>query len=66
VELVGLCQMTESLFDVELVIRADRAGLLVLELPVVVVELRPPRSSVLRRTVEVLGGLMRLRRMLQE
>lgn len=50
-----------SLFDVELVTRASRAGLAIRELPAVVRELRPPRSSVARRTVESLLGLARLR-----
>jgi glycosyltransferase involved in cell wall biosynthesis len=63
--LVEACQMTESLFDVELVIRAARAGLISRELPVVVKELRPPRSSVARRILEVLGGLLRLHRALR-
>ncbi len=63
--LVEACQMTESLFDAELVIRAARAGLISRELPVVVKELRPPRSSVARRILEVLGGLLRLHRALR-
>ena len=63
--LVDTCEMTQSLFDVELILRADRAGLLVLELPVKVDEQRRPRSSVLRRTFQVLKDLNRLRRALQ-
>lgn len=50
-----------SLFDVELVVRATRAGLSVRELPAAVRELRPPRSSVARRIVESVAGLLRLR-----
>lgn len=54
-----------SLFDVELVARAMRSGLAVTELPVVVRELRPPRSSVLGRAVESGLGLVRLRLILR-
>ncbi|MGA8295769.1 MAG: glycosyltransferase family 2 protein [Acidimicrobiales bacterium] len=50
-----------SLFDVELATRASRGGLRIRELPAVVHELRPPRSSVLRRTFESMAGLARLR-----
>lgn len=63
--LVDACEMTQSLFDVELILRASRAGLLVLELPIEVNEQRRPRSSVLRRTFQVLKDLNRLRRALQ-
>ena len=50
-----------SLFDVELIARATRSGVTISELPVVVRELRPPRSSVARRVVESGVGLARLR-----
>jgi hypothetical protein len=50
-----------SLFDVELVTRAARRELKIVELPVAVRELRPPRSSVVRRTIETAVGLVRLR-----
>ncbi|MGB9112005.1 MAG: glycosyltransferase family 2 protein [Acidimicrobiales bacterium] len=53
-----------SLFDVELIVRTMRAGLKVEELPAEVCELRPPRSSVIRRTFESIFGLARLRIML--
>ncbi len=53
-----------SLFDVELLVRATRAGLKIEELPAEVRELRPPRSSVIRRTLESIGGLARLRLLL--
>jgi dolichyl-phosphate beta-glucosyltransferase len=53
-----------SLFDVELVLRAGRAGLVLRELPVAVRELRPPRTSVVRRTVEAVVGVVRLRLLL--
>jgi hypothetical protein len=61
---VSSCTMRGSLFDVELVVRATRAGLAVRELPATVVERRPPRSSVAGRTLESLLGALRLRAML--
>jgi glycosyltransferase involved in cell wall biosynthesis len=53
-----------SLFDVELMVRATRAGLKIEELPAQVRELRPPRSSVAKRTLESIAGLTRLRLLL--
>lgn len=58
------CRSRQSLFDVELVVRADRAGLVVAELPVTVAERRAPRTSVLRRTLATTLGLFRLRKIL--
>jgi glycosyltransferase AglD len=53
-----------SLFDVELIVRATRAGLNIEELPVEVRELRPPRTSVTKRILESIVGLTRLRLLL--
>jgi glycosyltransferase involved in cell wall biosynthesis len=50
-----------DLFDTELVLRAERAGLVVAELPVTVQETRPPRSSIVKRITRSLAGLLRLR-----
>jgi glycosyltransferase involved in cell wall biosynthesis len=50
-----------DLFDTELVLRTERAGLLVVELPVVVVERRPSRSPIWRRVPRTVWGLVRLR-----
>jgi glycosyltransferase involved in cell wall biosynthesis len=50
-----------DLFDTELIIRAERAGLTVAELPVTVQETRPPRSSIVKRIPRSLAGLLRLR-----
>ncbi|HLI15780.1 MAG TPA: glycosyltransferase family 2 protein [Acidimicrobiales bacterium] len=58
--LLERCTMRGSLFDVELVLRAEAAGLPVAEVPASVVERRPPRSAVWRRTAESLVGLARL------
>jgi len=50
-----------DLFDTELVLRAERAGLATLELPVAVEERRPPRTPIWRRVPRTLVGLVRLR-----
>jgi hypothetical protein len=63
--LVERCQLTGSMFDVEMACRAGRAGLSIRELPATVVELRPVRSSVGKRAVEGLVLTIRLRRVLR-
>lgn len=55
------CVSGTDLFDTELVLRSERAGLGVAEIPVTVVELRPARSSFLSRVPRTLLGLCRLR-----
>ena len=55
---------TEDLFDTELVLRAERAGYRIAEVPAVVEEIRPARSSYLKRVPRTLIGLLRLRRRL--
>jgi glycosyltransferase involved in cell wall biosynthesis len=59
--LVSSCRFNADLFDTELVIRAERAGLSVTELPVTVEERRASRTSIVRRVVRSVGGLARLR-----
>jgi len=59
-EAAGACRMTGALYDVELVLRASRAGVRIAELPVDVHELRPPRTPVWRRSIESALGLLRL------
>ena len=58
------CQCGADLFDTEVIIRAERAGMIVAEVPVNVTELRPSRTSILRRVPRTLGGIVRLRRVL--
>jgi glycosyltransferase involved in cell wall biosynthesis len=60
------CQLGTDLFDTELVLRVERAGLLVAEVPVRVEELRPARSPIARRILRTLGGLRRLRLSLRQ
>jgi glycosyltransferase involved in cell wall biosynthesis len=62
--LVDACQCNEDLFDTELILRAERAGLGVAELPTIVRDTRPPRSSISSRILRSLTGLVRLRRAL--
>lgn len=66
-EMVALVEGSKfgtDLFDTELVIRAERAGLRVEELPVLVEERRPSRTSIVRRIPRSLVGLARLRMVL--
>lgn len=65
-EAARACKMTGALYDVELVLRASRAGVRVAELPVDVRELRPPRTPVWRRGIESAIGLLQLRLLLWE
>jgi glycosyltransferase involved in cell wall biosynthesis len=53
-----------DLFDTELVLRAERAGAVIREVPVVVSELREARSGLLGRVPRTLRGLWRIRRAL--
>jgi glycosyltransferase involved in cell wall biosynthesis len=55
------CRNGRDLFDTELILRADRAGLSVVELPVTVVERRPSRTSIGGRAARTVIGLIRLR-----
>jgi hypothetical protein len=54
----------EDLFDTELVIRAERAGYEIVEVPVVVAEIREARSSLVKRVPRTIRGLWRIRRIL--
>ena len=58
------CCFTTDLFDTELILRVERAGLTVAELPVVVEETRPSRTSISKRVPRTIVGLVRLRRLL--
>jgi glycosyltransferase involved in cell wall biosynthesis len=54
----------QDLFDTELVVRAERAGYRIREVPVVVEEMRVARSSLLKRVPRTFIGLFRIRRVL--
>lgn len=57
---------TVDLFDTELVVRAERAGYRIAELPARVEELRDTKSSVIRRVPRTLKGVWRIRRSLRD
>jgi glycosyltransferase involved in cell wall biosynthesis len=59
--MVPLVASTLDLFDTELVIRAERAGYRIAEVPAVVVEQREARSTFLSRVPRTLVGLARIR-----
>lgn len=59
--LVERCRFGTDLFDTELVLRAERAGLGVVEIPVSVRESRPSRTSIVRRGIRSVRGLVQLR-----
>lgn len=56
---------TKDLFDTELVIRAERAGYSIVEVPVIVQEIRSARSSLIRRAPRTVAGLLKMRRLLR-
>lgn len=55
---------TQDLFDTELVIRAERAGYRIVEVPVMVQEQRHSKSRLLKRVPRTLKGLWRIHRLL--
>lgn len=56
---------TTDLFDTELVVRAERAGYRIAELPATVEELRATKSSLLKRVPRTLKGVWAIRRSLR-
>jgi glycosyltransferase involved in cell wall biosynthesis len=52
---------TKDLFDTELVIRAEKAGYRIAEIPAVVIETRQARSGIWTRVPRTVAGLVRLR-----
>ena len=59
--IVEQCRFRTDLFDTELVIRSERAGLLVSELPVTAQERRPSRTPIWRRVPRTVVGMVVLR-----
>ena len=55
------CRFRTDLFDTELVIRSERAGLVVSELPVTAQERRPSRTPIWRRVPRTVAGIVVLR-----
>jgi len=54
------CVVDRDLFASELVIRAGRAGLRIVEIPIMLAEKRPPAINLVKRVPRVLSGLARL------
>jgi hypothetical protein len=59
--LLERCRFRTDLFDTELVIRTQRAGLPIAELPVNAQERRPSRTPIWQRVPRTLVGLIELR-----
>jgi glycosyltransferase involved in cell wall biosynthesis len=55
----------QDLYDTELVVRMERAGARIVEVPVIVEELRPARSALIKRVPRTIAGLLRIRRTLK-
>jgi hypothetical protein len=66
VEVARTCRYGRDLFDTELVLRAERAGLPTSEIPVTVIERRASRTSILRRLPRTIRGLVSLRGTLRQ
>ncbi len=54
-------KLGRDLFDTELILRVERAGLVTAEVPVTVEERRPARTSIARRVPRTVVGLVKLR-----
>jgi hypothetical protein len=54
----------KDLYDTELVIRMERAGARIVEVPVIVEELRPARSALIMRVPRTVRGLLAIRELL--
>jgi hypothetical protein len=57
---------TTDLFDTELVVRAERAGYRILELPAHVEELRETNSNIVKRVPRTLRGVWAIRGSLRD
>lgn len=64
-DLTPLVVSRKDLYDTELVIRAERAGYRITEVPVIVEELRTARSSLVKRVPRTIAGLFRIRKLLR-
>jgi glycosyltransferase involved in cell wall biosynthesis len=59
--IIERCRFRTDLFDTELVIRSQRAGLPIAELPVTAQERRPSRTPIWQRVPRTLVGMIELR-----
>ncbi|HEY5961423.1 MAG TPA: glycosyltransferase family 2 protein [Polyangiaceae bacterium] len=60
IDVVKACIVDRDVFSSELVIRAERAQLKLVEIPVRVIEKRPPTINLIRRVPRVIGNVARL------
>lgn len=60
-DLAAACRYGTDIYDTELILRAERAGLKVVAIPVTVEERRPSRSSIVKRIPRTVLALTRLR-----
>jgi glycosyltransferase involved in cell wall biosynthesis len=58
--LVEASRFGKDIFDTEMILRAERSGLTVEEIPVEITDSRPPRTPIARRIPRTLVGLARL------
>jgi glycosyltransferase AglD len=58
--IVERCRFGSDIFDTEMVLRTERAGLSVREIPVDVADVRPPRTAITTRIPRTLIGLCKL------
>jgi hypothetical protein len=58
--IVTACLVDKDVFSSELVIRAYRAGVRVVEIPIRVIEKRPPSINLFKRVPNVMKSLARL------
>jgi hypothetical protein len=59
-DVVRACLVDKDVFASEFVIRADRAGIEIKEIPVQVIEKRPPSINLFKRVPNVLKSLGKL------
>jgi hypothetical protein len=59
-DVVRACLVEKDVFASEMVIRADRAGVVIREIPVHVIEKRPPSINLFKRVPNVLKSLAKL------
>ncbi len=64
-DLTNAVVSNQDLFDTELVIRAERAGYSIVEVPVTVEETRAAKSSLIKRAPRTIAGLFRVRKALR-
>ncbi len=64
-DLAAVVVSRQDLYDTELVIRAERSGYRIVEVPVVVEEIRTARSSLMKRVPRTIVGLLKIRRALR-